>query len=315
MNGTETRSDETARYLAGVEAALLDLPAQVREELLEDLPDHLAEVASEDSGPLEARLGSPANYAAELRVAAGLSPARAPGNGAARLVDWWRLATDLLRRADARAGRLIGYPRLSEYLRLLRPGWWVLRGYVLDVALFGLANRMKSVVPLVGGGSWLAGIVVLLACVVVSVWFGRRAGAWRVDWQRYALTGLNLVLGVLLIVVAFQLSDDIRDGWQAATADPVSYQDNEPQDVIPVGPDGRPLSGVRLFDQNGTELDLGNPAACPSMPATPYRYPMCADPHLAFGVPSWWPGAPSLAPPGADPSAANPPATDPPAGS
>ncbi|GIH12102.1 hypothetical protein Raf01_02740 [Rugosimonospora africana] len=253
-------------------------------------------MASEDSGPLQARLGSPASYAAELRAAAGLMSAKTPGTGAARLTDWLSLATDLYRRADARGGRLIGYPRLSEYLRLLRPGWWVLRGYVLDVVVFGLSNRMTSVIPLVGGGKWLTGMVVLLGCVVGSVWFGRRAGRWRESWQRYGLRALNLVLGVLLIVVAFQLSDDIRDGWQAANASPVSYQDNEPSDVIPVGSDGRPLSGVRLFDQNGNALNLGDPYSCPSAPATPYLYPMCADPYAAFGVPSWWPGAASLGP-------------------
>ena len=35
------------RYLAGVTAALADLPADVRDELVEDLPAHFAEILQE----------------------------------------------------------------------------------------------------------------------------------------------------------------------------------------------------------------------------------------------------------------------------
>ncbi|HEY2947781.1 MAG TPA: hypothetical protein VGJ53_05180 [Micromonosporaceae bacterium] len=41
-----TTDQDVARYVERVRAALADLPANQREELLEELPDHLAEVAA-----------------------------------------------------------------------------------------------------------------------------------------------------------------------------------------------------------------------------------------------------------------------------
>ena len=67
------------RYLAGVREALADLPEDVRDELLEDLPAHFAEVLAEHDGSLDDRLGPPAAYAADLRAAAGLGADAGPG--------------------------------------------------------------------------------------------------------------------------------------------------------------------------------------------------------------------------------------------
>jgi hypothetical protein len=63
------------QYLAAVEAHLIDLPWRVRKNLAADLRVHLAEVPSDD---LSSRLGSPSDYAAELRTAASLTPRRGP---------------------------------------------------------------------------------------------------------------------------------------------------------------------------------------------------------------------------------------------
>jgi hypothetical protein len=67
-----TVDGDVARYAAAVRAAFADLPAPDREALLEDIEDHLVEVAAEPGGPLEERLGPPEAYAAELRAWAGL---------------------------------------------------------------------------------------------------------------------------------------------------------------------------------------------------------------------------------------------------
>ncbi|MCW2501931.1 MAG: hypothetical protein JWO79_215, partial [Actinomycetia bacterium] len=86
-NGTTGEDDQRAemeRYTERVRAALADLPADERDELTEDLHTHLADVVAETSGPagtstsLESRLGSPEEYAAELRRSAGIPPAEAP---------------------------------------------------------------------------------------------------------------------------------------------------------------------------------------------------------------------------------------------
>ncbi|MGV9767766.1 HAAS signaling domain-containing protein, partial [Micromonospora tulbaghiae] len=62
---------EITDYVDRVRAALADLPPGVRDELTEELPEHLAEVAAEGEGTLVDRLGTPEAYAAELRAAAG----------------------------------------------------------------------------------------------------------------------------------------------------------------------------------------------------------------------------------------------------
>lgn len=71
-------------YLAGVRAALADLPASEVADIVDEVRGHLADVRGEvgqDAGPavLTARLGTPAAYAAELRVAAGYPPAPQAG--------------------------------------------------------------------------------------------------------------------------------------------------------------------------------------------------------------------------------------------
>ena len=66
--------DEVAAYAAEVRAALADLTSEQSTDLLDDLEDHLREVAAEDSGDLRTRLGAPADYARELRISAGLDP-------------------------------------------------------------------------------------------------------------------------------------------------------------------------------------------------------------------------------------------------
>src|SRR5947208_9576558 len=66
-----SQANDVASYASAVRAALAPLPEAQRESLLEDLENHLAEVAGESDVPLEARLGRPEDYAAELRSAYG----------------------------------------------------------------------------------------------------------------------------------------------------------------------------------------------------------------------------------------------------
>ena len=82
-----------ADYRDEVGRVLADLPTGEAEEILDDVEVNLAEVVAElgeavTAERLRARLGSPAEYAAELRAAAGYPPAetRAARNRTARLV-------------------------------------------------------------------------------------------------------------------------------------------------------------------------------------------------------------------------------------
>lgn len=62
----------TEDYVRQVEWALRDLPWRQRRELIADLRAHLAELP--EGSDRVARFGTPENYAAELRAAAGLEP-------------------------------------------------------------------------------------------------------------------------------------------------------------------------------------------------------------------------------------------------
>ncbi|WP_052590186.1 HAAS signaling domain-containing protein [Luteipulveratus mongoliensis] len=73
-----TATDVAVSYQERVRAALADLPPAELEEVLEDVAGHLDEVTRElgdgSTAALEARLGSPEEYAAELRAAADYPP-------------------------------------------------------------------------------------------------------------------------------------------------------------------------------------------------------------------------------------------------
>ena len=75
---------EVEAYLAAVREELQDLAPAERDDLLTEVEDSLLESAAESGGSLTARLGHPADFAAELRSAAGLAAVgdrRASGPG------------------------------------------------------------------------------------------------------------------------------------------------------------------------------------------------------------------------------------------
>lgn len=81
MNSTLT--GPVATYLAEVKAELSDLPPGEFEDVLQDVSDHLSEVATEfeqtpTAEALRERLGTPRQYADELRTAAGYPPRTEP---------------------------------------------------------------------------------------------------------------------------------------------------------------------------------------------------------------------------------------------
>ena len=78
-----TLTGAVAIYLAQVRAELSDLPPGELEDVLDDVSGHLTEVAAEFEGEptiaaLQERLGTPQQYADELRTAAGYPPRTQP---------------------------------------------------------------------------------------------------------------------------------------------------------------------------------------------------------------------------------------------
>jgi hypothetical protein len=253
-----TARDDISTYVEAVRAALADLPSATRDELLEDLPEHLAEVQAEDTGSLVDRLGTPEAYAAELRATAG------PAAPAEPVDPYAEFRETMLRRmhaADAWIGRAIGYERVSDFVVLLRPAWWVLRGYLAAMAIAWVLDDGGPIglVPRIGGSDFVA-VVLLSAAVLASIWLGRRSvhQPWG-PWPRYAIYAGSVLL-VLVAIAGFATADgNVRSGGYTT----VDYGNNggpyeDVQDVFVYDREGHLVNGARLFDQDGQPIQLGN---------------------------------------------------------
>src|ERR1700737_2663561 len=115
------QANDVATYAASVRGALSDLPPDHAEVLLEDLEDHLREVASEAGGSLTERLGPPEQYAQDLRAAYG--DARPGGKRPDPALRDLRRAINWLTTSG-------GYRQVRASLPELRPPWGVLRAYL-----------------------------------------------------------------------------------------------------------------------------------------------------------------------------------------
>ncbi|SCX38477.1 hypothetical protein SAMN03159343_0422 [Klenkia marina] len=247
---------EVAAYARQVREALADVSAARLEELLEDLEEHLVEVASETPGPLDDRLGSPAAYAAELRRAAGLpeAPDGAPGDR----TDGWRW--DLARYRDRYADHGV-VVAVREFLPELRPAWWVVRGWAV-VAVLGYAVQGEVTMPLPSLGLGVVGWAITLAVVVWSVRVGLRTRAAGAGLT-HGWAAVNLALAVCTVIAVVGVAD--RFSYAGYDPTTVSYdsgpttlvhEDGTPiTNIVPYGPDGEPLAGVLLYDQDGRPID------------------------------------------------------------
>jgi hypothetical protein len=248
-NATIDRPDVEA-YLAAVRDELADLGADERDDLLADVEASILESAEESDAPIAARLGPPADFAAELRAAAGLG-----GAPAARS---WRLPSLEQLRSDP---RVVAARRVA---RELAPIWWVARAYVV-VALIGwLADDDRSTSP--PGTFRLGGPELGLALLALALTASLALGLWqrRHDGRLAAPTlAVNLVLAVLAVPVYDDLLDWLKNPPAAVVIvdEPVVHagvaHDGVPvENIYAYSRDGRLLLDVLLFDQNGTPLSI-----------------------------------------------------------
>ena len=251
-------------YLAQVRAALSDLPTAERDDLLEDLPGHLAETLAETGEPLEARLGTPAAYAAELRASAGFP---APGSGAAGA---GRLSVAAGSVADAVAGRVVRLratarelpygQQVLAFLPELRPGWWVLRGYLLVAVPAALGVVLEIGFPpfVTLLGSDLLGLATTIAAILWSVRLGRRSAGLPVRRRQLVVTAnLALVLVCAFAAVGLRAQIGYNTGQLVSSADTSYLQgpNGGLSNIYAFDSLGRPLRDVQLFDQDGRPID------------------------------------------------------------
>jgi hypothetical protein len=258
MNATTagtTADTEVRDYLAAVSRALTDLPASERDDLLDDLDDHLHEVLAEGDGSLEQRLGPPEQYAAELRVSAGLAPS--DGSTASllhRAID--AMSTNALWRRTAEHP----WTRATlDFLPQLRPAWWIARAF-LAVEFIAQFNRWLSgrgsvslnVVPRVAS-SKLLGVVLVAVAIPISIQLGRRALRGGTRWL--VIAG-NVLAAFMVVPTLASLGSTTYYVPAAQTATPSGVFNNGRQitNIYPYDAQGLPLEHVRLYDDAGQPL-------------------------------------------------------------
>ncbi|MCW3815402.1 hypothetical protein ONA91_13145 [Micromonospora sp. DR5-3] len=304
---------EIADYVDRVRAALADLPPAVRDELTEDLPEHLAEVAAETDGTLVDRLGTPEAYAAELRTAAGADGGGQPSPGRRFAATRARIAA-ALRGLDTRLGPLLGYATASAFLRPLRPAWWLVRGWLAALLVSAALGEPSGLLPRLSG-SVLAGLFLLAGTLLASVWLGRHSVDLR-GWPRRLLrlgtaALLLFALAALVNVDQHASSDEFAPYQGVSVGNP--YDSIE--DVFVYDEEGRLVHNARLFDQNGVPIRLGYPTCADSSQYPPRNvYPYCPD-RAPFAprpsAPTPVPPQPTAAPASPAPSASPTPSTEP----
>lgn len=251
MNDTLTPVDEQIRAFAtAVRTELSDLPTDEIDDLVDGLVGDLTDQAADSDGDF--RLGDPGEYARELRAAAGL-----PERSAAKL------RMPLRTRISASFTRLAATVRRSksgawllDLLLVMRPVWWLLRGF----GLYAIIGSILDAGPRTLAGqhsfpTFLLAWALLLGLVMISVQWGR--GRWLPkNWLRHIRTVASLAAIVGLPM-----------GWAAATAPTYVYEDaprfegllldgSQIGNLFVYGPDGELVEGAQIFTDRGTPVNL-----------------------------------------------------------
>jgi hypothetical protein len=248
------QASDVATYAASVRAALSDLPADQGEILLEDLEDHLREVASEAGGPLAERLGPPEQYAQELRAAYG-----ATHGGGTRQDPALRDLRLAVRTLTSSAW----FAQVRAFLPELRPAWWVLRAYIVVLLLTEAFSRNYNLRPIPNPFSsrGLIEIIAAAIAIVVSIRLGRRYRALA-NRGRLIAIGANVAIALIALPVfarmeTFPSIAMVESGGSDPSQPLIMPNGAAVTNIYPYSRDGKPLTDVLLYDQEGRPLTIG----------------------------------------------------------
>jgi hypothetical protein len=247
--------------MARVTRGLSDLPPEEREEMIQDLEAHLAELEDEE---IERVLGTPEAFVEEFRVSAGLGQ---PSQ------------TRPSRRARAREDLNLLAARLSEvtHWQTVRPLWVWTRGWLLVCAwslFYDYEGFERFPIPSIARSS-AYGLVLVVAATALSVWLanGTPPGARAFgSVVLSAVSGLAL-LGMLLnpmptySQIAHQYEEQLYDQQlTAADGNPITniyaYDvEGNPVDVLLFDQEGRPLLTFPSYVYDNAEIPGSDPAA------------------------------------------------------
>jgi len=304
------QAEDVATYAAAVRAALSNLPTDQSEVLLEDLEDHLREVAAEAEGPLAERLGPPEQYAEELRTAYGAASA-----GGKRPDPAFRD----LRRAIDWVTASAWYRQVGAFLPELQPAWWVLRAYLLVLAVTVAFSPSYNIRPIPNPFSsrGVLEIIVMGIAIVVSVRLGRRNRPLAKGRRALAIAG-NILIALIAVpaLASMGTSGTFAMVESGGSGQPIQGQqlytpNGAVTNIYPYSRDGKPLTDVLLYDQDGRPLTLDSktgdvttdyPVGADGQPIT-NAYPLhqrhlSGDPVAAprVALPPWPAQSPTMSP-------------------
>ena len=300
------QADDVATYAASVRAALSNLPTDQSEVLLEDLEDHLREIAADAGGPLNERLGPPQQYAEDLRAAYGAAQVTTRRQDAA-LHD--------LQRALARVTGSTWYRQIRAFLPELRPAWWVLRAYLAVLILMAAVSPGYPLGPIPDPTS-KRGLVEILA-TGIAIWLSVRIGRRSRQLSQKALVlaySANLLIALFAVVVlanmrSFAYSELTGTTSPQQTTFANAFAAGQVTNIYPYSQDGKPLTNVLLYDQDGRPIMVDKSEAQTSYPigaddqAITNAYPLTqrhvtGDPVVAprVALPPWPSPSPTASP-------------------
>jgi len=301
------QASDVATYAASVRAALSDLPSDQAAVLLEDLEDHLREIAAETGGTLTERLGPPEKYAQELRTAYGATSSPSPRRPDPAFRD--------VRRAVAWVTSSAWYREVRVFLPDLRPAWWVLRGYLAALILTAAFSRDYPLGPIPNPATkrGLAEILAAGVAIWLSVRIGRRSRKLPQGAQVLAISANVLIAFVALAVLGnmhtFAYSELIGTATPEQAPFNAAYAAGPLTNIYPYSQDGKPLTNVLLYDQDGRPITVEQSEAQTTYPigadgkAITNAYPltqrhMNGDPAVAPRVafPPWPTPSPTASP-------------------
>jgi len=306
------QADDVATYAASVRAALSNLPTDQSEVLLEDLEDHLREIAADAGGPLNERLGPPQQYAEDLRAAYGAAQVTTRRQDAA-LHD--------LQRALARVTGSTWYRQIRAFLPELRPAWWVLRAYLAVLILMAAVSPGYPLGPIPDPTS-KRGLVEILA-TGIAIWLSVRIGRRSRQLSQKALVlaySANLLIALFAVVVlanmrSFAYSELTGTTSPQQTTFANAFAAGQVTNIYPYSQDGKPLTNVLLYDQDGRPIMVDKSEAQTSYPigadgkAVTNAYPLTqrhltGDPVVAprVALPPWPSPSPTATNPSPSPS-------------
>ena len=233
----QTLSDSTIQdFAASVRLELRDLPKSVVEELTGDLEASLQERRQDEGDNFQ--LGSPNEYAAELREAAGVAPKQARVRAfssrafVAGVEAWFR------KNAVTQS--------LLEFGISVRPLWWVLRAVIAWILISGLLSSTTSA-------------LVLITFVFLSIQWGRKK--W---FTNRFFAALLLPLNLLAIFLVIPAQDMVMRTINGVTSEldylrglsnsGLNLNGNQISKIQAFDAQGNPVQGLTFKDESGNAL-------------------------------------------------------------